>query len=130
MPRQFRLRKRAGAEACYSFLQATRLPLPGFTCAMAWQAAAQLMHRNRPMMSKTAEIFLLSNIVAQEIVRFPSVWIDLSRRKRSNRAVRTNRTTTLVALAVLLTATATMFAANPLMGTWKLNEAKSKFAPG
>jgi hypothetical protein len=30
---------------------------------------------------------------------------------------------------VLLTATAT-FAANPLMGTWKLNEGKSKFAPG
>ena len=81
-------------------------------------------------MSKRAQMFLLSNIVAQEIVRFPSVWIDVSRRKRSNRAVRTNRTTTLVALAVLLTATATMFAANPLMGTWKLNEAKSKFAPG
>ena len=38
--------------------------------------------------------------------------------------------TTLIALAVLLAATATMFAANPVMGTWKLNEAKSKFAPG
>jgi hypothetical protein len=34
-----------------------------------------------------------------------------------------------VALALLLTATAT-FAANPLIGTWKLNEGKSKFAPG
>jgi hypothetical protein len=42
--------------------------------------------------------------------------------------VRTNRTI-LVALALLLTATAT-FAANPLIGTWKLNEGKSKFAPG
>jgi hypothetical protein len=41
-----------------------------------------------------------------------------------------NRPTTLVALAVLLTANAAAFAANPLMGTWKLNEAKSKFAPG
>jgi hypothetical protein len=43
-------------------------------------------------------------------------------------AVRTNRTIP-VALALLLTATGT-FAANPLMGTWKLNEGKSKFAPG
>src|SRR5262249_45186262 len=40
------------------------------------------------------------------------------------------RTATLVALAVLLTATAATFVANPLMGTWKLNEGKSKFAPG
>jgi len=38
--------------------------------------------------------------------------------------------TILVTLALLLTATATTFAANPLMGTWKLNEGKSKFAPG
>jgi hypothetical protein len=44
--------------------------------------------------------------------------------------VRTNRTATLVALAVLLTPTAAIFADNPLMGTWKLNEGKSKFAPG
>jgi hypothetical protein len=44
--------------------------------------------------------------------------------------VRTNRATTLVTLAALLTATAATFAANPLIGTWKLNEAKSKFAPG
>ena len=36
----------------------------------------------------------------------------------------------LVALALLLTATATTFAANALMGTWKLNESKSTFAPG
>ncbi len=36
----------------------------------------------------------------------------------------------LVALALLLTATAATFAANPLIGTWKLNEGKSKFAPG
>src|SRR6266403_2782459 len=45
------------------------------------------------------------DIIAQEIVRFPSVWIDAYRRKRSNRAVRTNRTM-LVALALVLTATA------------------------
>jgi hypothetical protein len=70
------------------------------------------------------------DIIAQEIVRFPSVWIDAYRTKRSNRAVRTNRTTMLVALALLLTATAATFAANALMGTWKLNEGKSKFAPG
>ena len=36
----------------------------------------------------------------------------------------------LVTLALLLIATAATFAANPLIGTWKLNEAKSKFAPG
>jgi len=36
----------------------------------------------------------------------------------------------LVALALLLTATAATFAANALIGTWKLNEGKSKFAPG
>ena len=35
----------------------------------------------------------------------------------------------LLALALLLTATATTFAANALMGTWKLNESKSTFAP-
>src|SRR5207247_11335743 len=65
----------------------------------------------------------------QEIVRFPSVWIDAYGRKRSNRAVRTSRTM-LVALALLLAATAATFAANALIGTWKLNEGKSKFAPG
>jgi hypothetical protein len=70
------------------------------------------------------------DIIAQEIVRFPSVWIDAYRTKRSNRAVRTNRTTMLVALALLLTTTAATFAGNALMGTWKLNEGKSKFAPG
>jgi hypothetical protein len=43
--------------------------------------------------------------------------------------VKTNRTI-LVTLGLLLTANATTFAANPLMGTWKLNEGKSKFAPG
>jgi len=68
-------------------------------------------------------------MIAPEIVRFPSVWIDACRRKRSNRAVRTNRTI-LVALALFLTATAATFAANALMGTWKLNEGKSKFALG
>src|SRR2546423_12266381 len=40
---------------------------------------------------------------------------------------------TRIAAAVLvlsLTATAACFAANPHMGTWKLNEAKSKLVPG
>jgi hypothetical protein len=35
-----------------------------------------------------------------------------------------------VAAALSLAATFTTFAANPHMGTWKLNEAKSKFSPG
>ena len=38
--------------------------------------------------------------------------------------------TMLVAAAVWLTAAAAVFAANPHLGTWKLNESKSKFAPG
>lgn len=57
------------------------------------------------------------------------IWIDAHWRKCSHRAVRPNRTT-LAVLAVLLTASAATFAANPLMGTWKLNESKSRFAPG
>jgi hypothetical protein len=35
----------------------------------------------------------------------------------------------VVAVALSLTATAACFAANPHMGTWKLNEAKSKMPP-
>jgi|SRR5712691_11411819 len=36
----------------------------------------------------------------------------------------------LIALALSLITTAACFAANPHMGTWKLNEAKSKMPPG
>jgi endonuclease YncB( thermonuclease family) len=36
----------------------------------------------------------------------------------------------LLALAVCMAAVASSFAANPNMGTWKLNEAKSKFPAG
>jgi hypothetical protein len=36
----------------------------------------------------------------------------------------------LVTVALWFAAGAVCFAANPHMGTWKLNEAKSKFAPG
>src|SRR5439155_23349916 len=36
----------------------------------------------------------------------------------------------VVALALSFMATTACFAANPHMGTWKLNEAKSKLAPG
>jgi hypothetical protein len=36
----------------------------------------------------------------------------------------------VMVLAVSFIATAACFAANPQMGTWKLNEGKSKFAPG
>src|SRR6266481_7351072 len=35
-----------------------------------------------------------------------------------------------LSLAVSLVAGAACFAANPQMGTWKVNEAKSKLAPG
>lgn len=36
----------------------------------------------------------------------------------------------VVAVALLFMAAAACFAANPHMGTWKLNEAKSKLSPG
>jgi hypothetical protein len=36
----------------------------------------------------------------------------------------------VLAVALSFTAAATCFAANPHMGTWKLNEAKSKLVPG
>ena len=36
----------------------------------------------------------------------------------------------VMAVALSFTATAACFAANPHMGTWKLNEGKSKLAPG
>ena len=38
--------------------------------------------------------------------------------------------TVFVAAALCLTAAAATFAASPQMGTWKLNESKSKFTPG
>jgi hypothetical protein len=43
--------------------------------------------------------------------------------------MKTNRSL-LVAVALSFTAAAATFAASAHMGTWKLNEAKSKFAPG
>jgi hypothetical protein len=43
--------------------------------------------------------------------------------------MRTNRIL-LMAAVLWLTAAAAIFAASAHMGTWKLNEAKSKFAPG
>jgi len=41
-----------------------------------------------------------------------------------------NRRTMLVAVAVSFVGVTSGFAADPNMGTWKLNEAKSKFTPG
>ena len=41
-----------------------------------------------------------------------------------------NIRTGIVAVAVSFAAAAACFAANPHMGTWKLNEAKSKLVPG
>jgi hypothetical protein len=43
--------------------------------------------------------------------------------------MRINRTF-LFAVTLWLTAAAATFAASPFLGTWKLNEAKSKFSPG
>jgi hypothetical protein len=41
-----------------------------------------------------------------------------------------NRRTVLVALVVSLAGVTVALAADPNLGTWKLNEAKSKFSPG
>ena len=40
------------------------------------------------------------------------------------------RKTMLLALAMCVAGATTSFAADPQMGTWKLNEAKSKFSAG
>jgi hypothetical protein len=95
---------------------------------------ARLMHRKRLMMDGYREpdkgaLDVLHRRGLPPLSSDSPVWIDAYRKKCSHRAVRTNRNT-LAALAVFLTATAATFAANPLVGTWKLNEGKSKFAPG
>jgi hypothetical protein len=55
--------------------------------------------------------------------------IDAERRSCRNRGmIRTRIAVVIVALSVI--ATGACFAANPHMGTWKLNEAKSELAPG
>jgi|tagenome__1003787_1003787.scaffolds.fasta_scaffold19840709_1 hypothetical protein len=62
-------------------------------------------------------------------VSYPSIEID---RVGRNAAIRMMRTKNIVvALTLLLAASSVNLAAqNPLMGTWKLNESKSKYAPG
>jgi hypothetical protein len=55
--------------------------------------------------------------------------IDAERRSCRNRGmIRTRIAVVIVALSII--ATGACFAANPQMGTWKLNDAKSKIAPG
>ena len=62
-------------------------------------------------------------------VSYPSIEIDGDHGSARIRAMRTKNT--LVALTLLLAASRVSLAAeNPLMGTWKLNESKSKYAPG
>ena len=58
-------------------------------------------------------------------VSYPSIEIDGDHGSAGIRAMRTKNT--LVALTLLLAASRVSLAAeNPLMGTWKLNESKSK----
>src|SRR6266480_529249 len=57
------------------------------------------------------------------------IWIDREAAKGRNRVMKITRTM-LVAVAVWLTAAAAVFAANPHLGTWKLNESKSKLVGG
>jgi hypothetical protein len=62
-------------------------------------------------------------------VSYPSIEIDGDDGSAGIRAMRTKNT--LVALTLLLAASRVSLAGeNPLMGTWKLNESKSKYAPG
>ena len=58
-----------------------------------------------------------------------SIWIDVEAAKGRNRAMKITRTIS-VAAAVWLTTAVAAFAANPHLGTWKLNESKSKLTPG
>jgi len=60
----------------------------------ACPASLDILKISMPPAVKLAAVFsvrptLDPDIIAQEIVRFPSVWIDAYRRKRPNRAVRT-----------------------------------------
>ena len=55
--------------------------------------------------------------------------IDGETAKGRNRVMKTTRTMLGVS-AVWLAMTAVVLAANPHLGTWKLNESKSKLAPG
>ena len=62
-------------------------------------------------------------------VSYPSIGIDGDDGSAGIRVMRTKNI--LVALTLLLAASrASPAAENPLMGTWKLNESKSKYAPG
>jgi len=62
-------------------------------------------------------------------VSYPSIEIDGDHGSAGIRAMRTKNI--LVALTLLLaTSRVSLAAENPLMGTWKLNESKSKYAPG
>jgi hypothetical protein len=54
----------------------------------------------------------------------------LTRNKNPDSMARMNTKIIGLTLAVSLAAGAACFAANPQMGTWKLNEAKSKITPG
>jgi len=57
------------------------------------------------------------------------IGIDADRHFRRNRRMIKTRIA-VMALALSFMAAGACFAANPHMGTWKLNEAKSKLAPG
>src|SRR5438270_4742218 len=57
------------------------------------------------------------------------IGIDVQRHFRRNRCMIKTRIA-VMALALSFMAASACFAANPHIGTWKLNEAKSKFAPG
>src|SRR5438132_7209782 len=61
--------------------------------------------------------------------RNPRLSIDANQHFRRNRCMIKTRIA-VMALALSFMTAGACFAANPHMGTWKLNEAKSKLAPG
>jgi hypothetical protein len=61
--------------------------------------------------------------------RYPRLSIDAKRHFGRNRGMMKTRIA-VMALALSFMASGACFAANPHMGTWKLNEAKSKMTPG
>jgi hypothetical protein len=97
------------------------------------------MQRNRlPKALGLSSVAIADRVVRELPIRqalfSPLFALTPNRESARNRAMKTNRLL-LATTALLFTAAAASFAAipmmaNPMMGTWKLNEAKSKFSPG
>src|SRR5436190_21427025 len=73
--------------------------------------------------------YMLNRSLIRVNPRNPRLSVDGQRNFCRNRRMIKTRIA-VMALALSFMAASACFAANPHLGTWKLNEAKSKFAPG